>query len=121
MRNVVALLLVGLLSCPVLAADPALAIPEGSASSHSPAASPPGVLTASAAREVDRLVRSTALEPRKAQPFQQPNKRKGWIARHPRLFGALIGFGVGCVVGSSQVGGSDDNFFNALDEFACPV
>jgi hypothetical protein len=46
---------------------------------------------------------------------------EGWVARHPRLTGALIGFGVGCVAGASQVGGSTDTFFNALDEFACPV
>ncbi len=49
-----------------------------------------------------------------------PAKEKGWVARHPKLFGAFVGFGAGCAVGASQVGGSQDNFFNALDEFACP-
>lgn len=51
---------------------------------------------------------------------QRPPRRSGWIARHPALFGALVGFGAGCAWGVSQVGGSDDNFYNALDEFACP-
>jgi hypothetical protein len=109
MRQFNALLIVGLLSGPASAADPAILAP------------PSGVLTASAAREVSRLVRSTAPEPRTAQPIQPQPTRKGWIARHPKLFGALVGFGVGCTAGASRVGGSDDNFFNTLDELACPV
>jgi hypothetical protein len=102
-----ALLLVSLLSCPSLAA--------GSAT----LATPPGPLAAAARSEVARLARSAAPVPREAQTVQP--KKKGWIARHPKLFGALLGFGAGCVVGASQVGGSADHFFNALDEFACPV
>jgi branched-subunit amino acid ABC-type transport system permease component len=56
-----------------------------------------------------------------AQSNTQPQKPGGWIARHPKIFGALVGFGAGCALGASQVGGSEDNFFNALDEFACPT
>jgi len=50
---------------------------------------------------------------------QEP--KKSWIGRHPLLFGALVGLGVGCVAGAAQVGGSEDTVANALDEFACPV
>lgn len=50
---------------------------------------------------------------------QEP--KKSWIGRHPLLFGALVGFGVGCVAGAAQVGGSEDTAANALDELACPV
>lgn len=57
-----------------------------------------------------------------AAPPRAPQQRNGnWIRRHPSLFGALVGFGGGCALGASQVGGSEDHFFNALDEFACPV
>jgi hypothetical protein len=76
---------------------------------------------ASASREVSRLVRSLPRESRKAQPARPAAKGKGWVARHPRLFGALVGFGTGCALGAAQVGGSQDNFFNTLDEGACPV
>lgn len=79
-------------------------------------------VAASAAREVSRLVRALPPEPRPAQPSQPPPaKKSGWIARHPKLFGGLVGFGAGCAVGASRVGGSADTFFNALDEGACPV
>jgi hypothetical protein len=60
-------------------------------------------------------------ESRRPGQTQPPPKEKRWVARHPKLFGAFVGFGVGCAVGASQVGGSQDNFFNALDEFACPA
>jgi len=121
MRKFIAWLFVGLLSGPASAADSNRSMSEGSALGRAAVASPSGVLTASAAREVSRLVRSTAPEPRTAQPTQPQSKNKGWIARHPKLFGALVGFGVGCVAGASRVGGSEDNFFNTLDELACPV
>src|SRR4029450_7550958 len=58
-----------------------------------------------------------------SQPSSQGSgKQNGnWIARHPALFGALARFAAGCPLGASQVGGSEDTFFNALDEFARPV
>lgn len=79
-------------------------------------------VAASAAREVTRLVRALPRDARPAQPNPpQPAKKAGWIARHPALFGALVGFGAGCAIGASRVGGSADTFVNALDERACPV
>ncbi len=121
MRLFTASLLVGLLSCPASAADSSRMLSEGPPLAHSSGASQKGAVAASAAREITRLVRSTAPEPRKSQPTQPPVKGKGWIARHPKLFGALVGFGAGCIGAASQVGGSEDTFFNTLDEFACPV
>ena len=109
MNRLTALMIVGLLGCPAASADPV------------PVASPPGPVTTSAAREITRLARSLGSEARRPQPIQQQPRRKGWIARHPKLFGALVGFGVGCAAGASQVGGSEDTFVNALDEFACPA
>jgi hypothetical protein len=109
MTQLTALVIVGLLAWPGVSADSARS------------ASPPRPVTSSAAREISRLARSIGSEPRRPQPVQQPPRRKGWIARHPKLFGALIGFGVGCAAGASQVGGSEDTVVNALDEFACPV
>jgi len=119
MRRCIVLLVVGLLSSQAWAADSARVRSEGTPVGS--AASPPGAITASAAREVDRATRSTVSERRNAQPTGTPRKTRGWIARHPKLVGALVGFGVGCVVGVSRVGGSEDTFVNALDEFACPV
>jgi hypothetical protein len=55
------------------------------------------------------------------QQTSQQQVRPNWIRRHPKLFGAVVGFGVACPIGAAQVGGSEDNFFNTLDEWACPV
>lgn len=109
MNQLTAVVMIGLLGCAGVSADSA------------PLASPLGPVTATAAREISRLTRSLGSEPRRPQPIQQQPKRKGWIARHPKLFGALIGFGAGCAAGASRVGGSEDTFVNALDEFACPA
>ncbi len=121
MRETLSWVLIGLLSGPVLAADAGHGVPRESELRPSPVASLPAVLSNSAAREVRRLARLEFWKPRKVQPTQQQPANKGWIARHPRLLGALVGFGIGCAAGASQVGGSQDSFFNALDEFACPV
>lgn len=91
------------------------------AAGQSAATQPSSRIAATAAREIDRLVRSAQPVAQPSNQPQQPSQRKGWIARHPKLFGGLIGFGAGCAVGASRVGGSTDNFFNALDEFACPA
>jgi len=69
--------------------------------------------------QVTRLARE--IEPVQSQSNSQQPEATNWIKRHPKLFGALVGFGAGCAVGASQVGGSQDDFFNALDEFACPA
>lgn len=113
--------LVGVLSSPAWAADLARVTSEGGAVGSAAVASPPGALAASAAREVGRVARATVSERRTVQSSGTQRKTRGWIARHPKLVGALVGFGIGCVVGVSSVGGSEDTFVNALDEFACPV
>ena len=96
MRKLVALLLVGMLGGPAFATDSTRGASEESAR-LSTGAAPSGVLAASARREAGRLARAMGAEPRRAQPIQsQQPKRKGWIARHPKLSGALLGFGVGC-------------------------
>ena len=90
----------------------------------SPIVTPSHALAVSASREITRLVRTMPRQPRESRSpgqTQPPSKEKRWVARHPKLFGSLVGFGAGCAVGASQVGGSQDNFFNALDEFACPA
>jgi hypothetical protein len=85
-----------------------------------------GPVALAAARALERLVRSSPSTP-VATPTQSQTPAPGakqngnWIARHPALFGSLVGFAIGCPLGASQVGGSKDTFFNALDEFACPV
>ena len=121
MGKVVALLLVGVLSRPAFAADPVRVEADGPSLTQSTVATRPSALSDSVAREASRLARSTGSEPRKIQPIQPDPEDRGWIARHPRLIGALVGFGGGCVLGWSRVGGSQDTFFNALDEFACPA
>lgn len=102
-NRIIAWLMVSVLSAPLIAADAG------------------GPLAVSVSREAKRVGSSMPAPSRLAQPAQVQPKRNGWVARHPKLFGALAGFGVGCGVGAARVGGSEDNFFNALDEFACPV
>ena len=95
-----------------------------SAPPSSPMVTPPRGLAVSASGEITRLVRAMPRMPRESRTMRQTqpqSREKGWVARHPKLFGAFVGFGAGCAVGASQVGGSQDNFFNALDEAACPV
>lgn len=109
MARVVVFLLVTVMGGSIAAADSQPRIPAR------------GPLAASVAREAARLARSTSAAPSMTQVTQPRRNAGGWIARHPKVFGALVGFGVGCAIGASGVGGSTDNFFNALDEFACPV
>jgi hypothetical protein len=73
--------------------------------------------------EVNRPESRVLSLPARPRPRPRPSQsqaRGGWIKRHPKLFGALVGFGVGCPIGAAQVGGSQDDFFNAFDELACP-
>jgi hypothetical protein len=116
MRRATAWLLVTVLTSATLAAE----------GRHAPPAE--GPVAAAAAGAIAQITRSPVARPVTAppdrlQPPSQPGtKQQGnWIARHPALFGSLVGFAVGCPLGASQVGGSKDTFFNALDEFACPV
>lgn len=109
MKVCMTFLVVSLLSCPAKAVEP------------STVTQPAPTIAAATSREIARLVQSTTPPRRSAQPVNPPPPNKRWIGRHPRLFGALVGFGAGCAIGASQVGGSTDNFYNALDEFACPA
>ncbi len=79
-----------------------------------------GPLAISVSREAARLARMA--QPRAQNANSAPAQpERCWVCRHLAAFGALVGFGSGCVLGASQVGGSQDDFFNALDELACPV
>ena len=70
--------------------------------------------------EANRVERRSPLVRPQPAVQRSGSSTGNWIQRHPKLFGALVGFGIGCPVGAAQVGGSQDDFFNALDEFACP-
>lgn len=120
-RFVAFILLVSVLNAPAFAAESGRVISTSSSPGRSSMAPARGAIAASATREAGRLAHSMAPEPRTAQATPREAKPKGWIARHPALVGALGGFGVGCTVGASHVGGSADNFFNTLDEAACLV
>jgi hypothetical protein len=74
---------------------------------HGPAAklipsqsAPPGPLLVAALREVRRESINASMSRQAAPPPQQ----KGWIGRHPVLFGALVGAGVGAVLSTSIEG-----------------
>jgi anti-sigma factor RsiW len=112
MRRVISCLLIVLVAPAMLTAEPRNPRVTG------------GPIARAADRAIDRLVRAsppTSLETPQAQP-QPPVKQRGnWVTRHPAWFGSLVGFAIGCPLGASQVGGSKDTFFNAFDEFACPV
>ena len=51
---------------------------------------------------------------RPLQPAQSPKRtqKRGWIARHPALFGALVGFGSGFLIGYLP---GDDGVFSDFD------
>jgi hypothetical protein len=105
-----------------LLGQPALAGAGPGPAAHAPAAfatarPAPGPITARVLEAGRRLAISPPADARQAAP----TRPRGWVARHPKLLGALVGFGAGCVIGAASVGGSTDTFANALDEFACPV
>ena len=47
--------------------------------------------------------------------LQQPRHKRGWIGRHPVLFGTLVGFGGGFLIGS--LAGDDGVFDDFTAEF----
>jgi hypothetical protein len=60
----------------------------------------PGWLTQATNREVARLSLSVDSADPSLRGLQQPGQQKhGWIGRHPVLFGALVGFGGGFLIG----------------------
>ena len=67
-------------------------------------------------REVLRPTRSTAFADSAVRARQQPGAQKrGWIGRHPVLFGALVGFGGGFLIG--YLPGDDGVFDDFTAEF----
>lgn len=63
------------------------------------ASTPPGPLQAAALRAVTRL----AGEIDNARSQQVPRQRDTWIGRHPVLFGALVGLGLGIGISAATL------------------
>jgi len=78
-------------------------------------------LASTGKRIVEQMTRSSPRETTLPAAASQHSAQAPWIQRHGTLAGALAGAATGCAIGAAGVGGSTDNFFNALDEFACPV
>lgn len=73
-------------------------------------------LERAADREVPHLTRSTAFADSALRARQQPGAQKrSWIGRHPVLFGALVGFGGGFLIG--YLPGDDGVFYDFTAEF----
>lgn len=69
-------------------------------SSRLPSTPAAGWLTRAASRELARLNLSAASADPALLRVQQPGQRKrSWIGRHPVLFGTLVGFGGGFLIG----------------------
>lgn len=68
-----------------------------------------GALTSEAFRELARPIR---VEPRLFAPARQGgsqgSQQRGWVGRHPVLFGALVGVGPGVVFGEYELGRKGD-------------
>jgi hypothetical protein len=75
----------------------------------SPAA---GWLQRAATRELVRLNTPAASARLALMRVQQPAQQRSWIGRHPILFGALVGFGGGVLIGYSA---GDDGVFDDFD------
>ena len=119
MRQPMTLVLVLLLAAPqlALAADP---LPGGTSRPVAATIVPSdreAPLAAAAAREVARLAAFAA----RSGPLEQAataSRSRGWIARHPALFGALVGAGAGAVASVTMEnelfcsGGDEDCFFH---------
>ena len=75
-----------------------------------PTSMAPGWLERATDGRVPRLARSTAFADSALRDVQQPGPQKrSWIERHPVLFGALVGFGGGFLIG---YGAGDDGVFD---------
>jgi hypothetical protein len=74
---------------------------------------PPASLLKSVDPEVGRLIQSTSAARRPTILAQQASaEHRNWIQRHPMLFGALVGFGAGFLVGYLP---GDDAVFEDFD------
>jgi hypothetical protein len=73
-------------------------------------------LERAADREVRRLRRSAVFLDSALRPRQQPvPQKRSWIGRHPVLFGTLVGFGAGFLIG--YVPGDDGVFDDFVASF----
>jgi hypothetical protein len=79
-----------------------------------PSAGADAPLARSAHLEVARLTQTEAAA-RTPPVSQQPASRGSWIARHPVLFGSLVGFGAGFLIG--YLPGDDGVFYDFTAEF----
>jgi hypothetical protein len=71
---------------------------------------PRGWLKRAATDEVHRVICSTAFADSARRTRQAPgNQKRSWIGRHPVLFGALVGFGSGFLIGYLP---GDDGIFD---------
>ena len=103
MRNTIAAILAGLLSCStVLAAEPAPAVPPAAGSSGNEPARRPLVLTVP--REEIRL-RFDVAQVRTVSE-QPPPDNRNWMERHPTWFGLMVGAGAGAAIGAASCGNS---------------
>lgn len=110
MRHLVSVLLVGsmLLPSAALAAEPGDGAPPSRATHLAAVSTATGPIAKAASREAHRL----ATLPRSGSaPRAQAATRgeRNWIARHPMLFGAIVGFGAGFAIG---YGAGDDGVFD---------
>jgi hypothetical protein len=99
-----------LVSTTVLAAEPGHETRTGAPSQDGGWASPRVTLTSAAVRE---LAHPAQVEPsrflrRARQGGSQGSQQRGWIGRHPVLFGALVGAGPGVVFGEYELGRKGD-------------
>lgn len=104
------------LTVAALALLPVIAEAKTMVRSSWPTTRDPGWLERAVDREVARLSRSTASADAPLRARQQPTPQKrSWIGRHPVLFGALVGFGGGFLIG--YLPGDDVVFDDFTAEF----
>lgn len=99
-----------LVSTTLVAAEPEGEKPTGVSLPAAGWVSSRGTLTSAAFRE---LARPTWIEPsrllaRARQGGSQGSQQRGWVGRHPALFGALVGAGPGVVFGEYELGRKGD-------------
>ena len=70
---------------------------------------------AAVARESERMTLTFSHRSPSLRALQQPRPEPGWIGRHPVLFGTLIGFGSGFLIG--YLPGDDGVFDDFTAEF----
>ena len=101
MRNTIAAILAGLLSCStVFAAEAAPAVPPAAASPANEPARRPLVLTIPR-QEIRRGFDFAQVRTISEQP---PPDNRNWMERHPVWFGLIAGAGAGAAIGAASCG-----------------